>query len=41
MARNFSFMLSTNATQSQRDSAPYLWINKKYQVLLGDPNASI
>lgn len=41
MARNFSFMLSTNATQAQRDSAPYLWINKKYQVLLGDPNASM
>ena len=41
MARKFSFMLSTNATQAQRDSAPYLWINKKYQVLLGDPNASI
>lgn len=41
MARNFSFMLSTNATQAQKDSAPYLWINKKYQVLLGDPNASM
>jgi len=41
MARNFSFMLSTKATLAQKDAAPYLWINKKYQVLLGDPNASM
>lgn len=41
MSRNFSFMLSTRATQAQKDSAPYLWINKKYQVALGDSNASI
>lgn len=41
MARNFSYMLSTRATQAQKDAAPYLWINKKYQVLLGDPNASM
>lgn len=41
MTRNFSYMLSTRATQAQRNAAPYLWINKKYQVLLGDPNASI
>lgn len=41
MARNFSYMLSTRATQAQKDAAPYLWINKKYQVLLGDLNASM
>ncbi len=41
MARNFSFMLSTKATQAQKDAAPYLWSNKKYQVLLGNPNASM
>jgi len=41
MARNFSFMLSTDATQAQRDAAPYLWINKKYQVLLGNPESKM
>lgn len=41
MARNFSYMLSTRATLAQKDAAPYLWINRKYQVLLGDPNAKI
>lgn len=41
MVRNFSFMLSTRATQAQKDAAPYLWINKKYQVLLGNPGASM
>lgn len=41
MSRNFSFMLSTRATQAQRDAAPYLWINKKYQVTLGDSDAKI
>lgn len=38
MLRNFSYMLSTRATKSQKDAAPYLWFNKKYQILLGDPN---
>ena len=41
MIRNFSFMVSTRATQTQRDAAPYLWINRKYQVILGDENARI
>ena len=41
MSRNFSFMLSTRATQAERDAAPYLWINKKYQVVLGDSEAKI
>lgn len=41
MARNFSFMLSTKATPTQKDAAPYLWINRKYQVLLGNPDAKL
>ncbi|MBI2074365.1 MAG: hypothetical protein HYT83_00835 [Candidatus Levybacteria bacterium] len=41
MVRNFSYMISTRATSAQKDAAPYLWINRKYQVLLGDPNASM
>lgn len=40
MLRNFRFMLSTRATSAQKDAAPYLWINRKYQVLLGDQQAS-
>lgn len=36
MLRNFRFMLSTRASQSQKDAAPYLWANRKYQVVLGD-----
>ena len=39
MGRNFLFMLSTKASQAQKDAAPYLWINKKYQVALGDQKA--
>lgn len=39
MMRNFRFMLSTKASESQKDAAPYLWINRKYQVLLGDKEA--
>lgn len=41
MWRNFRFMLSTRATQSQKDAAPYLWFNRKYQVVLGDQEATI
>lgn len=37
---NFRFMLSTRATAAQKDAAPYLWFNRKYQVLLGDQQAS-
>lgn len=40
MLRNFRFMLSTRATSAQKDAAPYLWINRKYQVLLGDQQTS-
>lgn len=35
MRRNFNFMISTRATAAQKDAAPYLWINRKYQVALG------
>lgn len=38
MFRNFHFMISTKASQNQKDAAPYLWFNRKYQVLLGDQN---
>lgn len=39
MWRNFMFMLSTKASPNQKDAAPYLWINKKYQVALGNQEA--
>lgn len=39
MLRNFLFMLSTKATKEQRDAAPSLWRNRKYQVMLGDENS--
>lgn len=39
MLRNFLFMISTKATKEERDSAPSLWRNRKYQVVLGDGNA--
>lgn len=39
MWRNFLFMLSTKASQAQKDAAPYLWVNRKYQVALGDQEA--
>lgn len=35
--KNFSFVLSTKASSLEKDAAPYLWHNRKYQVLLGDP----
>lgn len=33
--KNFSFALSTKATPLEKDAAPYLWHNRKYQVILG------
>lgn len=36
MLCNLHFMLSSKASQSQKDAAPYLWINRKYQTVLGD-----
>lgn len=41
MTRNFRFMLSTKASQSQKDASPYLWSNRKYQTLLGSKEAHI
>jgi hypothetical protein len=41
MSRNFIFMLSTRATSGQRDAAPYLWYNRKYQKALGDHSATL
>lgn len=41
MLRNFLFMLSTKATKEQRDAAPSLWRNRKYQVVLGDEGAKV
>lgn len=41
MLRNFSYMLSTRATQIQKDSASFLWANRKNQVILGNENAHI
>lgn len=39
--RNFHYMLSSKALQSQRDAAPYLWINRKYQTILGNGSARL
>lgn len=41
MMKNFFFMLSSKATSNQRDAAPYLWANRRHQVLLGDENAKL
>jgi len=40
MLRNFYYMLSTRASQLERDAAPYLWANRKFQVVLGDATAT-
>lgn len=39
MLKHLRFMLSTKASPSQKDAVPYLWINRKYQVALGDQEA--
>lgn len=41
MLRNFRYLLSSKASLIQRDTAPYLWINRKYQVILGKSSAKI
>jgi len=41
LIRNIRLMLSTKASQEQKDALPYLWSNRKYQVLLGNGNACI
>ncbi len=34
MRKNLQYMLSSKSTMDERDAAPYLWNNIKYQVLL-------
>ena len=41
MRRNFRFMLSSKASQAQRDAAPYLWRNIKSQIAIGNKKAKI
>ncbi|OGG14022.1 hypothetical protein A3D77_03450 [Candidatus Gottesmanbacteria bacterium RIFCSPHIGHO2_02_FULL_39_11] len=41
LLKNFIFMLSTRATKEQRDAAPSLWRNRKYQVVLGNENVTM
>lgn len=41
MIRSIRFMLSTKASKEQKDALPYLWSNRKYQVLLGDKDVSL
>lgn len=41
MGKNLRFMLSTKATSAQKDAAPYLWSNRKHQILLGDATAKM
>jgi hypothetical protein len=41
MWRNLSYMFSSKASQAQKDAAPYLWINRKYQVILGNNSAKL
>jgi hypothetical protein len=41
MFKNLMFMLSSAASNLQKDSASYLWRNMKYQTVCGDKNAKI
>ena len=41
MWKNFLFMISTKATKEQSDAAPSLWRNRKYQIPLGDLDATM
>ncbi|PIS09030.1 hypothetical protein COT75_03635 [Candidatus Beckwithbacteria bacterium CG10_big_fil_rev_8_21_14_0_10_34_10] len=41
MKKNLSFMLSSKATKTQKDAAPYLWSNINCQVLIGDNKAKL
>lgn len=41
MLHNLRFMLSSKASENQKDAAPYLWANRKYQTLLGDEEAQL
>lgn len=39
MKRNLQYMLSSKASQLERDAAPYLWTNKQCQTILGNHSA--
>lgn len=39
MLKNLSFMLSTKASQPQKDAAKYMWYNLTNQVIIGDKEA--
>lgn len=39
MRRNLSFVLSTEASSFEKNTAPYLWSNIKSQVVVGDSTA--
>jgi len=40
MLKNFRFMISSSASEDQRDAAPYLWANIDSQVIIGDSKAT-
>lgn len=41
MINNLRFMLSTKASSEQKSAVPYLWANKKAQIVLGNADARI
>ena len=41
MFRSVMYLLSSKATSEQRDAIPYLWSNRKFQVLIGNKDAKI
>lgn len=41
LLRNFYFVLSTKALTEEKDAAPYLWHNRKHQILLGNSSAKL
>lgn len=40
MHKNLRFMVSSSASEDQRDAAPYLWADINSQVVIGDPEAT-
>lgn len=40
MFRNIRFMVSSSASEEQKDAAPYLWANINSQVVIGDPEVT-
>jgi len=41
MRKNLSLMLSSKASAEQREAAPYLWWNIKYQTIIGDSKGRV